>query len=688
MKRYLTIVSILICSFLFGQNKKLDSLWVIYNRVGQPDTNRLKAIDAIAFIYSSNNPDSAILLASQERQLAEKLKLNNYVARSLKTVGQSYINKENYAKAVDFFLKALNVFGKTDDKLGQAKCYSSIGNIYFLQSDYPNALEFFLKSLKIEEELGYKQGVGGLYNNIGSVYFSQSEYSKALEYYQKALKIDSEGDSKISIGNDYNNMGNVYQNQANYPKAMECYSNSLKLFEEAANKSGIANCCSNIGNIYELQSNFPKALEYQLKSIRIGREIGNKEGLGNYYNNISNLYIKMSEFNLAIQYSDSGLQITKELGDIDLNRMFYSSLATAYASIGHYKEAYDNHVQFKLLTDSVFNSDKSKQLGDLKTKFEVEKKEAELKSKEVVQQAISIGVVGVLIIVLIFSIFLYRRFKITQQQKAIIEQKNLLVEEKQKEIVDSITYAKRLQQGILPPLNQIQHYFPDSFVLYKPKDIVSGDFYWMHATGGTVLIAAADCTGHGVPGALVSVVCSNALNRTVKEFGLTDTGKILDKVTELVLETFEKSGETIRDGMDISLLRVIRNSSVSNSVKGERVEAQWSGANNPLWVIKGNELSEIKADKQPIGKGENRKLFTSHTLNLVKGETLYLITDGYADQFSGEGKKVMKNRFKDLLISIQNKSMDEQRKYLNEHHSIWKGNVVQTDDVTVIGLKI
>jgi serine phosphatase RsbU (regulator of sigma subunit) len=263
-------------------------------------------------------------------------------------------------------------------------------------------------------------------------------------------------------------------------------------------------------------------------------------------------------------------------------------------------------------------------------------------------------------------------------QKKELDEKNEIISEKNREITDSIQYALRLQQAILPSLSQINRHFNNSFVLYRPKDIVAGDFYWMHTTDKSVLIAACDCTGHGVPGALVSIVCSNALNRTVNEFQLTDTGQILDKVTELVLETFAKSGEEIKDGMDISLLSIDKTSG----------KIQWSGANNPLWIVKGAEFTEIKANKQPIGKSEGRTPFTAHNLLLNHGETYYLITDGYADQFGKEDKKLMKKKFKELILSIQDKTMEEQRKFLDEHHTNWKGGTEQTDDVTVIGIRV
>jgi ligand-binding sensor domain-containing protein/serine phosphatase RsbU (regulator of sigma subunit) len=285
-----------------------------------------------------------------------------------------------------------------------------------------------------------------------------------------------------------------------------------------------------------------------------------------------------------------------------------------------------------------------------------------------------------LLFLLIIVIYRWRTAALRKRQAQLEEtvlERTAEVEEQKKEIIDSINYAKRLQQAILPPLKLIAEHLPESFVLYRPKDIVAGDFYWLHTAGDVVYIAVADCTGHGVPGAMVSIVCSNALNRTVNEFGLRDTGKILDKVTELVVATFEKSGEEIKDGMDISLL------SFDKSAK----RASWSGANNPLWIFKGTELTEIKADKQPIGKSENRKPFTTHQIELTGEETIYLITDGYADQFGKQNKKLMKKKFKEILASIQSKTMKEQHTFLDHHHTNWMGSLEQTDDVTIIGIR-
>jgi serine phosphatase RsbU (regulator of sigma subunit)/PAS domain-containing protein len=263
---------------------------------------------------------------------------------------------------------------------------------------------------------------------------------------------------------------------------------------------------------------------------------------------------------------------------------------------------------------------------------------------------------------------------ITQQKHA-----EEIIREKNKDITDSINYAKRIQAAILPSRELVKQHLPDNFILYRPKDIVAGDFYWMEFLDDIVFIAAADCTGHGVPGAMVSVVCSNALNRAVKEFGLRETGKILDKVTDLVIQTFEKSGVDLNDGMDISLLALDRGSK----------KIQWSGAHNTLWYFANKEFTELKADKQPIGNYFDRKGFTTHTIPYNKGDMFYLYTDGYADQFGGaRGKKFTYKRFKEILCSISVSDMSTQEHALEKTFLDWKGDLDQIDDVTIIGLRI
>lgn len=266
-------------------------------------------------------------------------------------------------------------------------------------------------------------------------------------------------------------------------------------------------------------------------------------------------------------------------------------------------------------------------------------------------------------------------------KKQQIEQQKEIVEEKNKEILDSIAYAKRIQAAILPSARVINEALPDHFIFYQPKDIVAGDFYWLEKRDGKILVAAADCTGHGVPGAMVSVICNNGLNRSVREHGLTDPGKILDKTREIILAEFEKSDEEVKDGMDISLC----------SISPDTLSLSWAGANNPLWILRAewNEIEEIRPNKQPIGKFAENKPFTTHEVSLKKGDVIYLFTDGYADQFGGEKNKKFKySRLKELLLEINKEPLAVQADILNRRFKSWKGEMEQTDDICVVGIRI
>jgi serine phosphatase RsbU (regulator of sigma subunit) len=323
-------------------------------------------------------------------------------------------------------------------------------------------------------------------------------------------------------------------------------------------------------------------------------------------------------------------------------------------------------------------------------------------------------------LVVVFAVFMYSRFRISQKQKEVIDGQRKEVEQKKQqienqhhqleethqEISDSIKYAQRLQQAILPPSISLSQNLGEGFVLFRPKDVVSGDFYWMQRVDNKVFFAVADCTGHGVPGAMVSVVCSNALNRAVKEFNCFQTNTILDKTRDLVIETFARSGKDVKDGMDISIcsLNIKPNTNTVDITQG----LEYSGANNPIWIVREkNNLSmelenkselfdenpsvliEIKGDRQPVGAYSRNFPFGVKNEKLFKGDVLYLFSDGYADQFGGEkGKKMKYKPFKKMLVSMYQLDMESQERQLHENFDNWKKDFEQVDDVCIIGVKI
>ena len=319
-----------------------------------------------------------------------------------------------------------------------------------------------------------------------------------------------------------------------------------------------------------------------------------------------------------------------------------------------------------------------------------------------IQNRVYLSVIGFIILIasLFFVVNSNRRKKrlnlILSDKNVLIQEQKSIVDERNKAISDSINYAKRLQTAILPTAALVNEFLPESFLLFKPKDVVSGDFHWFESKEDTFFIAAADCTGHGVPGAMVSVVCSNALNRAVNEFNLRSTDKILNKTRELVIETFAKSEKNVDDGMDIALC----------SINKKTKKIIFSGANNPLWIVRKNEfissndtgnilkgekvsLIEFKGDKQPIGLYENLNDFSRVEVDVNKGDMIYLFTDGFADQFGGEaGKKFKYKPFKQELLKIQALELSAQKEHLESLFDKWKGDLEQVDDVCVIGFRL
>jgi len=269
--------------------------------------------------------------------------------------------------------------------------------------------------------------------------------------------------------------------------------------------------------------------------------------------------------------------------------------------------------------------------------------------------------------------------KIVEERTAKVELQKEEIEEKNRDIVDSIKYAKRIQNTILPTNDRLDNILESYFVIYKPKDIVSGDFYWADFLDGKSYFSAIDCTGHGVPGAFVSIVGFNGLKRTVNEFKHRKPGLILDKLTDIVVETFTATESHLKDGMDMSLC----------CIDYKTLKLEFAGANNPLILIRNGELIETKGNKQPIGDFEHRVPFTNHEIQLQKGDVIYLFTDGYADQFGGpKGKKFKLKTLKNLLLEVSLLQINEQKAQLETAFNEWKGKIEQLDDVCLIGVKI
>lgn len=595
------------------------------------------------------------------------------------TISNHFIaQKETFPDKQPFYLNSL------------ANAQNNLGYFHKTYQNISIAIEHYQSSLSIFEKINDREGIAAVLNNLSLLYKDQKEDDKALEYLTKALKIQEEINDKTGAAVSLSNIGQFYICKKKYSSAISFFEKSLSIEQSENNRAGEAFVLIDLGQAYLGMEQYSIAIANFKKSLNIFTELKNKKGVAYALNNLAASQFKSENINSAVINGRASLKLSQELNLPDYIKKAARTLHLIYTKQNNYKLALEMHELYIRLRDSLNSDDNRKTILSAEIKYEYNKKVIADSVKLATEKRINsillkeeqskkkITLVG-LVLVSIFALITFNRFKVSRRQKTIIEKQKVVVEEKQKEILDSISYAKHLQEAILPSEKIWKTYLPESFVLYKPKDIVAGDFYWMEISEDKLLFAAADCTGHGVPGALVSVVCSNALNRAVKEFQLTDPAKILFKVRELVIETFEKSESEVKDGMDISLCCLDKKTN----------ELLWSGANNPIWIIKDNQLIEVTADKQPIGKYAEEKPFTTHGFSLKKGDLLFTFTDGYADQFGGpKGKKFKYKALKELLFNSRQLNMEDIKSELLLVFNNWKNDTEQIDDVCIVGVKI
>ena len=698
-------ITILICisHFSFSQNNTIDSLNKLLITIPQ-DCDKAAVLFKIGKEYISNNQNEpAIKFGLKSLYVALKYNCDSITLQIYNMLGIAYDDNGDYPQAKKSFKLGLQLSTRLNDLDNMSVFYTNLGETCRSQADYANALEYFLKALKIDEASKNENRLVSDYFILALLYGNLDEVSQEKKYLFKALQLSIKIKNKRVESKCYNIYANRLSDENKIDSALYYYNKSLMLAREINLKHLEAKVLSNIGSIYRSKNDYTQAIIFTNNSVKINSEIGDYKFLAADYISLGWIYSEMNNLLKSKEYFNKALELSfNKFIDSQINA--YKGLAMLNSKLKNFEKAYEYHVKYKNLDDSIYNVENSEQLGDIKINYEVEKKESELKAQQDKlqmvsfeekkrQQIIIYAVIGILIIVLFFSIILFKRFKLTNLQKEIIELKSIeteeqkyLIEEKQKEIIDSIKYAKRIQNAILPQAHYLNDILPQNFVLYRPKDIIAGDFYWMHVSSNNsetnknlIFIAAADSTGHGVPGTMVSIVCSNALDKAVKEFGLTDTGKILDKTTELVIETFAKSGEEISDGMDISLLCIDK----------ENNKIFWSGANNPLLFVNKNKLHEIKPNKQPIGKSEIQLPFKTHEIPYEEGTIFYLMTDGYRDQFGGpNGKKFKYKQLENLIFQNHTLSLKDQCYKLIHVFDNWKGELEQVDDVTIVGIKI
>lgn len=655
MKKFiLSILSIIALGFtmeVWSENtqKYIDSLKTLLKT--QPnDTNRVICLNELsAYLGDFDKYEEAYQYARQAQVLAEKLHYRSGVASSLRKFGVTLIQEGQFAKALEFLFKSLKINDSLKNNRELFMLHNNIGTVYCLKGDYSNALNYFFKARQYKNAFITTGNMAWATANIGWTFLEQGKYRSAIEYYQK----------------------------------------SLELYTEAGDKNGMGSMTNSIGTALEYLGDNKKALKYYLKSLKIKEEIEDKPGIVDALAGIGDIYAKEGLYNLALKYELKSLWLAKEIRYAISAQQTYQKLSEIYDQLKNKDMAYYNYRQYVGVKDSLYNEEQTKKSVRAEMNFSFEKqqdlekfaqdKKDEITIQEKKRQKIVIYSVSIcLFLVLLLAIFIFRGYRQKRKDNLIISEQKRIVDDQNHDITSSIVYAKRIQDAILPPDDLMKQLLPNHFLFFNPKSIVSGDFYFLAEKNGKILWATCDATGHGPSASLLSMLGVNILSGIVKD-GEIIPSRILDKLNKSINESLHKtSDDSIRDGMDVTFCSLDKDSMMLN----------YSGANNGLWLIRNGQIIEYKPDKMPIGQMYKESSYTNNEIQLQTNDCIYSFSDGICDLHSEDNKKFMKKRLRELLLSIQDKSMPEQKIVISETLNLWKGKCDQVDDMLLLGIRI
>ncbi|MBV6484969.1 MAG: tetratricopeptide repeat protein [Flavobacteriales bacterium] len=619
----------------------------------------------------------------------------------------------DFPLAIQFAEKSIVFAQKEKDILNEANAYNVIGICNHLQNHYQIAFQYYQKALNIFIKNNNQKGQSSSLINIGVLYKDQKNYHVSTKYFLKAKKFAEASKDSSNLSAIYNNIGINYQNQQKLDSAIYFYLKALEIREKLNNIELLSNSYSCIATVYSDKKEFQKSLEFHLKSLQLDSLNDSKRNMVITLSNISSVYSSLNRYDEAINSAKHALKIAKELNYVQMLPDIYFNLYHIYYYKKEYKYAFDFAREYISIKDSISNVESEEIVMEMQAKYDSELKENEilmlntqneLQENKIAQQKNFTYFLSVLIILLIVIVFIaikaYRLKTKTnnlisiqndelKKQKSEIHEKSKLIEIKSlqlehvlKEVKDSINYAKKIQDAILPRSTKLNELNDSVAILYLPKDVVSGDFYWFEKIGNKYIFATADCTGHGVPGAFMSMIGVNNLNQIIVENKITSPDKILKELNIAVKKVLKQDDEDSesRDGMDISISCF----DLDNKV------ISYAGAFRPLIYIRNNELFEIKASRNPIGGSAPIDFdYELHQFEYQKDDVFYMFSDGFPDQFGGsKGKKFMNKQLKEVFMKIYKLPPLKQKELLKDELEKWRGNNEQIDDVLVMCVKI
>lgn len=667
-----------------------------------------------------------------------KLNILGVLAENIndETIWPKY-NRLSFIQATEALKKETDPIIKNKIKSKLAVAINNYG--YYAQNfngDMNKALSYYNEASIIQDEIKDYSNLIISKNNIANLLYNQGKIVKAIEIYNDAITLNKLINNPGGLTAVYNNLAETYNLIGDTINTLLYLNKALSSAIVSGNKQMIAQELHNIGVITLKNNNKNKALNYFKKSLAIREGIGDVIGICKSKLNLAGVYLKEGKYKISLQYLTEIEEDVKKSNNLNLKHLFHFAFAQYFQSIGdekltlyHYEKSLNYAIEINSVQEEskvidalleIYNStndykkaikfyQRKQEIKEIintieiknnyiKKQYEIEykQKETNLKAIQLIkdqenkaeknkQRIILISIIIVLTAVLIFSFFIYRALKLNKRKNVIISQQKIevenqkhLIEEKHKDITDSITYAHRIQSSLIPSQTQINKTFKNISIFFQPRDIVSGDFYWMSKLNDTIIFALADCTGHGVPGAFMSIIGINQLNTLVNEKGITQPALILNELKKGIINSLNSSADSDKkDGMDIALV------SFSNK------QLNFSGANQSIYVLREKELIELKGNRQPIGLSDNKEDFSEIKFDLIKGDRVILYSDGLVDQFGGEeGKKLKSKNLKIWLIESVDLSLENQKELIAKKLNTFKENYEQTDDITLAIIEI
>jgi serine phosphatase RsbU (regulator of sigma subunit) len=695
MKNSIKLVAVLVSIALLSLNNASgqsnnDSLLNIVNNSVKHDTIKIKALNQLAInSFWANKFNEAEKFELQALSKSTQISYKRGIAIANAILGTIYTDNNENQKALNHCYKALEYYRIINDTTC-GNFLTSLGNISSVYGQlglYNKALEFQLKTLKIAEKLKNTEYTINSNINLANLYRTKGDNEKAISYYNEVYKLATKiNDTLSNYPSLFFGLGEIYS-KSDLNKSLSYFNRFLNIATFLNDSNYISDANVGIAKINITKGDYNTAIKYLNKSLSINDD----ERKSHIYLSLGKVFYGKGKYETSKNHFTKSLELSKK---IELKSMIMNNYQFIYkvdSANGNYLDAMESHKLYISYKDSLFNTENEKKMLATQMNFNFDKekslinakqeeqnKVSELNSKR--QQIVIISTIILLVLVAFITVLVYRSYLQKNKANQVISHQKELVEEKQKEILDNITYAKRIQTSRLPSQSYINENTKNNFVMFQPKDIVSGDFYWATKNHNKFYLVTADCTGHGVSGSMMSMLNISILNEVVNERGFSSTGDILNETRKEIIKSLNPNGnENVSDGMDCTLC----------AFDFENKTLQYSSANNNFYIVRNGEIMNIKADKMPVGLGIKLDSFTTNTIQLESGDVVYTLSDGYCDQFGGDNNKKFKaKQFEQLLSVIQNKNMSEQKEILTDTFNNWTKGYEQTDDVLVIGIKI